>query len=179
MASLLRRICVAAFAVAGCAGSHTGPEPIAIRDARPACVRAGGAESITYYLTQNSEAGDSCLLVSFYTQPAARPRGEPFDPSGSINGPTDYFLSRLVRLSMPCNSARLELYPGTTAAAAGSGTVTLRRVGDDPHAVITASIDLSFPAAPDGSLPPSTEHFRALDVDTRAPTSDECMDFGP
>jgi hypothetical protein len=172
-------ICAAALAAASCADSHRAPDAITIPDARPACVRIAGAESVNYYLTQSTEVGDSCVLVSFYTNPAARPRGGPFSGGfPAITGPAEYFLGGIVRLPMPCNRARLEPYPGTAEATAGSGTVTLRRVGDDPHALITASLDLTFPAAPDGSRPPSTERVRALDVDTRAPSSAECLNFG-
>lgn len=178
-------LCSAALAIAGCADSHPAPEAFTVPDARPACVRiGGGGETVYYYLSQRAAAGDSCVVVSFYTQPAARPRGEPFS-TGAITGPAEYFLSRVDRLSMPCNLARNLPYPGTTHATAGSGRVAVQYLGDhsldDLYAAVavTASLDLTFPAAPDGSRPPSTEHVRAFEIDARAPTSDECMNFGP
>lgn len=175
--------CAATLVIAGCADSHDPPPPFTVPDARPACVRMGGSgESVNYYLTQSSEDGAACVLGLFSTQPAARPSDRPFSVFSEINGPANYFLSVTDRLSMPCNRARLEPYPGTTNATAGSGTIAVQRVGGDPFyaiLLVTASLDLAFPAAPDGSLPASTEHVRALDVDPRAPVSDECMQLGP
>lgn len=94
-------ICGAALAIAGCADSHLAPEPFTVPDARPACVRMGGVgESVDYYLTQSSEAGDSCVLVLFSTQPAAHPTGRPFSETGSISGPAtlDRIIASVVSL---------------------------------------------------------------------------------